>query len=114
MPGEQEKTTEEIISQTAAAAVLSVEAVGSLTNGPLVKLPNCYEIYKGIVLTEDKNKLGYTIDVYLNIKYGEKIPQTAFAVQESVKAAIDDIGGISISSININIQGVDFPEEQQL
>ena len=103
------KTTEEIISQTAAAAVLSVEAVGSMSSGPIVKPPKCYEIYKGIVLTEGK-KHSYTIDIYMRIKYGEKIPQTAFAVQESVKAALDEIGGIEISSININIQGVDFPE----
>jgi uncharacterized alkaline shock family protein YloU len=109
MAANQEKKSEELISKVAAAAVLSVKEVGSLVNGPTFKPAKSFEIYKGIVVVPQKDG-SYQFDIYLNIKYGEKIPQTAFSVQEAVKKAEDEIA-VTVSSININIQGVDFKEE---
>ena len=111
MPIIPEKTSQEMISQVAAAAVLSVKEVGSLVNGPTFKPAKSFELYRGIVVVPQKDG-SYQFDIYLNIRYGEKIPQTAFSVQEAVKNAEDELG-ITAAGININIQGVDFPEEEK-
>ena len=111
MPSALEKTSEELISQTAAAAALSIKEIGSLAGGPTFRPAKSFEIYKGVVVTPKKPR-EYQFDLYLNIRYGEKIPQAAFSVQEAVKKSVEELG-ITASGININIVGVDFTKEEE-
>ncbi len=60
-----------------------------------------------------QNDKGYTLDVYMNVDYGVKIPQVAWDLQESVKKQLADMTDIPVISVNVHVQGVNFPEEQQ-
>ena len=59
------------------------------------------------VLPIPKDK-GIDIDIHLSVFYGVSIPEVAWEVQENVKAATDNIKGISIGRINIHIDSINF------
>jgi uncharacterized alkaline shock family protein YloU len=60
--------------------------------------------YKGVKI--DNTDDGYVIDLYIFIKYGERIPDIAWDVQRNVKQRLEDIMEIDIASVNIHVQGV--------
>ncbi len=60
-----------------------------------------------------QNDEGYTLDVYMNVDFGVKIPQIAWDLQESMKKQLADMTDVPVISVNVHVQGVNFPEEQQ-
>ena len=52
------------------------------------------------------------VDLYIIVKYGVRIPDVALAVQENVKQAIETMTGLSVVEVNIHVQGVGFPEDE--
>ncbi|MDR0817604.1 MAG: Asp23/Gls24 family envelope stress response protein [Clostridiales Family XIII bacterium] len=60
--------------------------------------------YKGVKI--DSTDEGYAIDVYIFIRYGERIPDIAWNVQKNVKHNLEEVMQIDIASVNIHVQGV--------
>ncbi len=54
------------------------------------------------------------IDLYLVVKYGVKIPELAWSVQETVKARVEEITGLSVTAVNIHIEGIEFDADEEL
>jgi uncharacterized alkaline shock family protein YloU len=56
---------------------------------------------KGISLeiAEDDVRIGVTIIV----RYGINIPDIAVLVQESIRAAIEEMTGLTVSEVNVNV-----------
>ena len=52
------------------------------------------------------------MDLSLNIKYGYNIPQVSEKVQEKVRAAIENMTGLTVLDVNIKIAGVNLAEEK--
>ncbi len=59
---------------------------------------------RGVVVRQDGENLH--IDMYIVVSYGTKISEVANNVQSQVKYTLDKTLGLSISSVNIYIQGV--------
>ena len=53
-----------------------------------------------------------SVDLSLNIKFGYSIPQTSEKVQDRVKAAIENMTGLTVLDVNIRIAGVNLDEEK--
>ena len=51
-----------------------------------------------------------TIDLYVIVKYGYRIPDLAWKIQEKVKDTVESLTSISVPVVNIHVQGVDFGE----
>ena len=49
-----------------------------------------------------------TLDVYVNLKYGAKIPQLAESIQKNVKEAVQSMTSITVAEVNVHIAGIDF------
>jgi uncharacterized alkaline shock family protein YloU len=60
--------------------------------------------FKGIKIDGSEN--GYTIDIFIIVDYGERIPDVAWNVQKNVKNALVGVMEIVIENINIHVQGV--------
>jgi uncharacterized alkaline shock family protein YloU len=56
---------------------------------------------------------GQRVDIEVNIvvAYGAKIPQVAWAVQNEVRRAIEDMTGKKVGAVDVVIQGVKLPLE---
>jgi uncharacterized alkaline shock family protein YloU len=66
---------------------------------------------KGVkVEIDDKN---VTIDFYIVINYGARIPEVAWKIQERVKSAVESMTGMNIAAINIHVQGVNFEKARE-
>lgn len=49
-----------------------------------------------------------TIDFYILVEYGARIPEVAWRIQEKVKSSVESMTGMNVSSINIHVQGISF------
>ena len=53
-----------------------------------------------------------TVTLALNLKFGSNIKETTMAVQEKVKAAIENMTGLTVADVNIRVAGVEMPVEE--
>ena len=66
---------------------------------------------KGIKV--DINEKEAKIDVNIIVEYGVRIPDVAFEIQNRVKKAVETMTGLSVSSVNVHVQGVSMTEEKE-
>ena len=104
------KLSREVIATIARYAALEIEGVDSLASfatnlkGWLLKKQSAKPI--GIDLSDDVA----VIELHVNIKAGVNIPETAEKIQSAVKEAVQNMTGIAVSRVNINIAGIVFAE----
>ena len=65
--------------------------------------------HKGVKV--DMNETNASVDLYIVVKYGVRIPELAWEIQESVKNNIESMTGINVDKVNIHIEGVNFDED---
>lgn len=61
---------------------------------------------KGVKVEIDGKNV--TIDFYILVEYGTRIPDVAWRIQEKVKSAVESMTGMNVSAINIHVQGISF------
>ncbi len=52
------------------------------------------------------------VDAYITTKYGLRIPDIAWDVQESIKKTLEQYTGYAVKAVNVYVQGVFFEQEQ--
>lgn len=118
MPIEEEKTSlvkisDDVIAICAANATLKTVGVADLSSGFSDTLSKNIlgrdPMYTGIKVDQDEE--GITIDVYVLVDYGSKIPEVAWDIQANVKNAINEMTELSVSAVHIHIQGVVAAED---
>ncbi len=100
------KISEEVIVRISAYAAREVEGVSGLGTGTSIgdflskNVPA-----KGIkvVTTEE----GTVVDVHINVRFGLKINDIAYQVQESVKNAIEGYAGFENVTVNVFVDGLE-------
>jgi len=101
---------EEVITIIAGLAATEVEGVcsmgGNITK-ELVSRLGMKNLSKGVrVEVTEEGKI--EVFVTINIAYGYAIPAVSGNVQEKVKAAIENMTGLEVSSVNVRIADVDM------
>ena len=90
----------EVITGIAAA---KVDGVHSLHNKAMAVLG------KGVYLhTEEDGTVN--ADIYVYLQYGVNVPAVSIAIQQAVKTAVYDMAEVTISSVNIHVEGI-VPEK---
>ena len=105
--------SEDVIGIIAGIAAAEVEGVSGITLG-LVDginqiLGNNKKYSKGVKIELDGNNV--VIDLYVIVRYGIRIPDVAFSIQNSVKSQVETMTGLNVQSVNINVQGVTFDKK---
>lgn len=105
--------SEEVIGIIAGLAAAEVEGVSGMTLGLVdginQMLGNNKKYSKGVKIELDGSDV--TIDLYVIVRYGVKIPDVAFSIQNSVKSSVESMTGLNVKAVNINVQGVTFDKE---
>ena len=103
------KISEEIVRRTAAKAALAVPGVSRLSDSFTDNLTRMFygkdAGNSGIKVNAADD--GLVIDIFVIVKFGVKIPQIAWDIQNAVKSSIRKIAPIDLKAVNINVQGVD-------
>ena len=109
----QVQIADEVIAVIAGLAATEVEGVskmsGNITNEIVSKL-GMKNRSKGVKVTIDGEQVSVVLNLVLN--YGVSIPKTSQEVQEKVKAAIENMTGLTVSEVNIRIAGIQMEDEQ--
>ena len=102
------KIHNEVIGAIASLAACEVQGVAKM-GGSLAR--NIYDLisknhsYKGVKI-ETLNENEIKITVYIIVGYGADIPSVATRVQESVRQNVERMTGLTLSEVDVNIQGV--------
>jgi len=63
-------------------------------------------------LSVDVGEQQAAADVTLNVDYGRSIPQVAQAVRERVIERVENLTGLEVTEVNIQVNDVTLPEDQ--
>ncbi|NLJ76164.1 MAG: Asp23/Gls24 family envelope stress response protein [Peptococcaceae bacterium] len=106
------KISEDVITTIAGLAAAEVSGIagmsGSIT-GELVEKLGRKNISKGIKADVNGNQV--TIDINTIVEYGVNIHEVAVALQNNIKNVIENMTGLDVVGVNVNIQGLSFAPE---
>ena len=111
--GWEVKIADEVVAIIAGLAAMEVEGVSSMAGNAtreLIAKLGMKSLSKGVKV--DVLEGIVTVSLALNLKYGSSIKDTTLKVQEKVKAAIENMTGLTVADVNIRVAGVDMPEEE--
>ena len=104
---------DEVVAIIAGLAATEVEGVdsmaGNITNELVGKL-GMKNLSKGIKVAVEDGVV--EVDVALNVAYGYSVPKICRKVQEKVKASIENMTGLEVSSVNIRIASVSMEKRK--
>lgn len=100
---------DDVVATIAGLAATDVEGVyamhTNITNEIVGKL-GVKNLSKGVKITIEEGKV--YVDLGITMKYGFSIPDTAKAVQEKVKSAIENMTGLEVALVDVRICGVNI------
>ncbi len=109
----QVQIADEVVAIIAGLAATEVEGVasmaGNITNELVGKL-GMKNLSKGIKVVVEEGVV--QVDVALNVAYGYSVPKICQTVQEKVKASIENMTGLEVSSVNIRIASVSMEKRK--
>lgn len=103
--------TDEVIAIVAGAAATEVDTVAGMSTGfagDIVEVLGGKNPTKGVKVVMNEERAA--IDLYVVVKYGHKISDIAWEIQEKVKETVENMTGAVVESVNIHVQGIDFSE----
>lgn len=107
------RIADEVVSIIAGLAATEVEGIAGMSGGiagGIAEMLGRKNFAKGVKVEVGEKEAA--VDLYIIVKYGVRIPDVALAAQENVKQAIENMTGLSVVEVNIHVQGVGFPEEE--
>jgi len=101
----------DVIAKIAALAADEISGVAGLTGGGLSDMWGKKNIARGVKISIEDNRVD--IDVNIMVNYGIKIHEVSKAVQENIKKAIENMTGLKVTGVNVNVIGINI-EKQDL
>lgn len=102
------KISDEAVATYAGIAVADIQGVYSMAGGFADGISSVFtkkkDYAKGIKV--DVGEKDAKIDVNIIVNYGARIPDVAFEIQNSVKKIVEDMTGLKVLEVNVNVAGV--------
>ncbi|HOQ07521.1 MAG TPA: Asp23/Gls24 family envelope stress response protein [Clostridiales bacterium] len=108
------RITDEVVAIIAGIAAMEVPGVTSMSGGiagGIAEALGRKNLSKGVKVEVGEKEAA--IDLYIIVEYGYRIPEVAWAIQERVKNAVEDMTGLKVVEVNIHIQGVNIEREHR-
>ncbi|KAJ51480.1 putative alkaline shock family protein YloU [Clostridium tetanomorphum] len=109
------KISDEVIGVIAGLATTEIKGVVGMSAGPVGGITQILtgkkNLSKGVKVTVGENNA--TIDLYIVIEYGIRIPDVALKVQENVRRAVESMTGLTVAAVNIHVQNVLIPKSEE-
>ena len=103
------RIADEVVAIIAGLATTEVDGVssmaGNITNEIVTELHEKSVSQRRVLYTMDNE---VKVDVAINIAYGYSIPDVSAKVQDKVKAAIENMTGLTVAVVNVRIASVDM------
>ncbi len=108
------RVADEVVSIIAGLAATEIDGVAGMSGGlvgGIAERLGRKNLSKGVKVEVGEREAA--VDLYLIVKYGVRIPDIALSVQENVKKAIETMTGLDAVEVNVHVQGVGFPPEEE-
>lgn len=103
------RVSEDVIAHLAMNALNTVEGVFPSNPGLMANLRLGRKTTNGIRVTiSEADVPEIVIDAYVLVKYGLRIPDICWDLQESIKRQVEQTTGYQLKSVNIYVQGISF------
>ena len=104
--------SEDVIASIAATAVSEIAGVAGLAKRPtdLRGIVANASAPKAVKVTNNEHET--VLDVYVNLKQGAKIQETAAEIQQKVKSAVQSMTGKPVTRINVHVEGMALEETE--
>lgn len=106
------KISDEVVGVIAGLATTEIKGIvgmsTGITGGITQILSGKKNLSKGVKVNVGENSA--SIDLFVVVEYGVKIPELALQVQENVKKAVETMTGLIVSEVNIHVQNVVVPK----
>ena len=109
------KISDEVVAVIAGLACSEVKGIVGISSGIVGGITQILggkkNLSKGVKVNVGENDA--TIDIFIVVEYGVRIPEVAGEVQNCVKKAVESMTGLSVSAINIFVQNVYLPKAEE-
>lgn len=108
------KIADEVVSIIAGLAATEIEGIAGMSGGVvggIAEMLGRKNFSKGVKVEVGEREAA--VDLYIIVKYGARIPDVALSAQENIKKAIETMTGLSVVEVNVHVQGVHFPEDEE-
>ncbi|MFA7637184.1 MAG: Asp23/Gls24 family envelope stress response protein [Monoglobales bacterium] len=106
------KISEEVVEVLADKATRDIDGVADLKTGFLGNVADVFGKKSGAKGVDvDIKENSAVITVHVVIKFGCRIPEIAWRIQESVKNTVESMTSLEVTKVNICVDGVRFVEE---
>lgn len=110
------KISDEVVGVIAGLATTEIKGVAgmsaTLVGGITQILTGKKNLSKGVKVSVGENSA--SIDLYVVVEYGVRIPEVAVKAQENVKRTVEAMTGLNVSAVNVHVQNVSIPKLDEL
>lgn len=107
------RISEDVIAQIAVRALASVEGVVPAAPGLMANLRMGRKAVGGVrIAISEGERPEIQVDTYVSVKYGLRIPDVCWDVQEAIKEQVENYSGYAVKSVNVYVQGITFVEKK--
>jgi uncharacterized alkaline shock family protein YloU len=114
-PALEIRIADDVVASIASMAASDVPGVFSMAGGlvgDLTERLGRRNWQKGVKV--DVQQGVATIDLYVVVLYGSRIPEIAQKVQERVRAAVESMTGLKVKAVDVHVQGVGSPDDHPI
>ena len=113
--GEGIEIADDVVAVISGKAVSEVNGVagmaGGFAGGITEVLSGKKYLSKGIRVEISNKEAKITVNII--VEYGVRIPDVAFEIQTRVKKAVEAMTGLTVSNVNVHVQGVKTLEDKE-
>lgn len=100
---------DQVINEYVTEEVLAIDGVSRLVGGVAESFSKNFlgreTGSSSIKITRDDNNVEININII--VFYGVNIPQLSYDIQTSVKSAVEEFTGLTVTAVNIEVEGID-------
>ncbi|MCM8711044.1 Asp23/Gls24 family envelope stress response protein [Clostridium sp. SYSU_GA19001] len=109
------KISDEVVGVIAGLAATEIKGIvgmsANLVGGITQILTGKKNLSKGVKVNVGESSS--TIELYVVVEYGVKIPDVCRQVQENVKKTVETMTGLEVSAVNVHVQNVVIPKQDE-
>ncbi len=102
------KIADDVVAVIAGMAISEIQGVAGMAGGFAGGITEVFSgkksLSKGVKVDILENKA--KIHVNIIVDYGTRIPDIAYEIQTKVKKAVENMTGLNVEEVNVNVQGV--------
>ena len=108
------RIADDVVAFIAGLAATEVDGVSAMSGGfagGIAEVLGRRNLSKGVKVEVGAEEA--KVDLHIVVKYGVRIPDVAWGIQENVKRAIEQMTGLRVLQVNVHVQGVSFPAKEK-